>query len=315
MPKFLMCSEQNLEKDLSGNVYIVTGTTSGIGLETVKQLAKQSATIVCASRNVELSNKISEDLATKYSKSKVHVMHLELGSLASIKQFVENFLNKFSKLDGLVNNAAVMNTSQQTTEDGFELQFGVNFLGHFLLTELLTPCLRETKQSRIVHTSSVFHERGTVDITDLNFSKRKYSGWEAYYQSKLAQVLYARHQAKLTKGSNISVVSIHPGWAQTPLIKHTLPVFFQNVLLKPVLILGGMVSPKLGCQTTLHCLLDAIILEHSGCFFSQVGIYKDKESRSGGWPMKSPNSQVYNDSLCEELYNEASKLVGLNQEA
>ena len=312
MPKFLMCSEQNLEKDLSGNVYIVTGTTSGIGLETVKQLAKQSATIVCASRNVELANKITEEIATKFSKSKVHFMHLDLCSLASVKQFVKKYLNKFSKLDGLVNNAAVMNTSQQRTEDGFELQFGVNFLGHFLLTELLLPCLKETQDSRIVHTSSAFHDRGKVDISDLNFLKRKYSGWEAYYQSKLAQVLYARHQAKLTKGSNISVVSIHPGWAQTPLIKHTLPEFFQNVLLKPILVLGGMVSPKLGSQTTLHCLLDASILENSGCFFSQVGIYKHKGSRPGGWPMKSPNDQVYDNRLCEELYKEASKLVGLN---
>ena len=312
MAKFLMCSEQNLEKDLSDCVYIVTGTTSGIGLEIVKQLAKQSATIVCASRNVELANKISEELLTKNSRSNVQSIHLDLSSLASVRKFVKLFLNKFSKLHGLVNNAAVMNTSQQTTEDGFELQLGVNFLGHFLLTELLLPCLRETKEARIIHTSSVFHDRGNLDIKDLNFSKRKYSGWEAYYQSKLAQVLYARHQAKLTEDSNIAVVSIHPGWGQTPLIKHTLPVFFQNVLLKPFLVLGGMVSPKLASQTTLHCLLDASILENSGRFFSQVGIYKDKESRSGGWPMKSPNKQVYNDGLCEALYLEASKLVGLN---
>ena len=72
-----------------------------------------------------------------------------------------------------------------------------------------------------------------------------------------------------------------------------------------------MVSPKLGSQTTLHCLLDASILESSGCFFSQVGIYKHKGSRPGGWPMKSPNDQVYDNRLCEELYKEASKMVGL----
>ncbi len=204
-----------------------------------------------------------------------------------------------------------MNTPQRRTKDGFELQFGVNFLGHFLLTELLLPSLKKAKRSRIVHTSSVFHEKGSIDLSDLNYNKKKYSGWDAYNQSKLAQVLYSRYQANLLKRSNVISVSIHPGWVQTPLIKHTLPVFFQNVLLKPFLSMAGMINTIIGSQTTLHCLLDDSVAYKSGSFFSQVGIYKDKKSRSGGWPMKSPNDQVYDDVLCEKLFKVANSLVGI----
>ena len=130
-------------------------------------------------------------------------MQLELDSLASVRDFIKAFNREFSHLDGLVNNAAVMNTPQRRTKDGFELQFGVNFLGHFLLTELLLTNLKKAKSSRIVHTSSVLHEKGSIDLSDLNYDKKKYSGWDAYNQSKLAQVLYSRYQAKLLKNSNI----------------------------------------------------------------------------------------------------------------
>ena len=299
MANEFICSKETLQKDLSGKIYVVTGTTSGIGLATVKQLARQSATVICASRNVELARKIGAEIIEETSNKNIHNFRIELDSLDSVRDFIKVFNKKFSRLDGLVNNAAVMNTPYKRTKDGFELQFGVNFLGHFLLTELLLPKLKKASGSRIVHTSSVLHEKGSIDLGDLNYEKKKYSGWDAYNQSKLAQVLYSRYQAKLLKSSNITSVSIHPGWVQTPLIKHTLPVFFQNVLLKPFLSMAGMTNPTIGSQTTLHCLLDDSVANKSGCFYSQVGIYKDKESRKGGWPMKSPNSQVYDDLLCE----------------
>ena len=311
MAKELVCSKETLRKDLSGKIYIVTGTTSGIGLATVKQLAKQSATVICASRNLELAKKISAEIIEGTSNKNIHNLPLELDSLDSVRDFIKVFNKKFPHLDGLVNNAAVMNTPHRRTKDGFELQFGVNFLGHFLLTELLLPKLKKAKGSRIVHTSSVLHEKGSIDLGDLNFEKKKYSGWDAYNQSKLAQVLYSRYQARSLKGSNITSVSIHPGWVQTPLIRHTLPVFFQNVLLKPFLSMAGMTNPTIGSQTTLHCLLDDSVANKSGCFYSQVGIYKDKESRKGGWPMKSPNNQVYDDLLCEKLFKVANSMVGI----
>ena len=227
-----------------------------------------------------------------------------------VKSTSEKIFKECGKIDGLVNNAAVMHVPKQETVDGFEFHFGVNFLGHVLLTELLLPYLKKSKSSRIIHTSSVMHDRVSIDLNDLNFEKNKYSRITAYNISKLAQVLYSRHLAILLKKSNVTSVSIHPGWVQTPLIKNTMPVFFQNILLKPLLTIAGMMKTWPGTQTTLHCLLDDSVPNHSGSFFSQVGIYKDKESRLGGWPMKSPNSQVYNDAICKELYEKSKIMVG-----
>ena len=309
MSKILLCPKENLEADLSTKTYIVTGTTSGIGLEVVTQLARQSATIICASRNLDALKKTTENISDNTSNNKIHFMHLDLTSLKSVKSFVNNFLNKFSTLDGLVNNAAIMFGPEKKTIDGNEIQLSTNYLGHFLLSELLLPVLKNSLNSRIIHTSSVMHERGHIDLEDLNFEKRKYNKYEAYYQSKLAQVLYARHQAKLLNNTSIKVVSLHPGWVQTPLIKNTLPLFVQDVLLYPFLRMSGMMNTWLGAQTTLFCLLDDSILKNSGKFYSQTGIYKDKNSRKGGWPMKCPNEEVYDDKLCEDLYNKTQLLI------
>ncbi len=158
----------------------------------------------------------------------------------------------------------------------------------------------------------MYHEKGLINLEDLNFETRKYSGWDAYYQSKLAQVLYTKYQGKLLEKFNVTAVSIHPGWMQTPLIKHTMPVFFQDYLFKPFFKMAGMVDPWLGSQTSLHCLLDETVADNSGCFYSQVGIYKEKKDEEGGWPMQSPNFQVYDEEMYKNLYIKSTKLVGLH---
>ena len=173
MSRTILCSKDNLEKNLSDKIYIVTGTTSGIGLETVTQLAKQSATVICAARNIDLSKTIINNIKEETKNDKISFLHLDLNSLQSVREFIKQFNDKFSRLDGLVNNAGVMHTRKQKTVDGFELQFGVNYLSYFLLTELLIPKLKKSKDGRIIHTSSVMHERTLVDLDDLNYEKRK----------------------------------------------------------------------------------------------------------------------------------------------
>ena len=275
---------------LKGKRILVTGGGSGLGKEMSRYFLKYGAEVLICGRRVSVLEETADELM-KENDGSVKCYGLDIRGAQDVDETIADIFAE-GPIDGLVNNAAVMNTPQRKTKDGFELQFGVNFLGHFLLTELLLPKLKKAKGSRIVHTSSVLHERGSIDLGDLNFEKKKYSGWDAYNQSKLAQVLYSRYQAKLLKSSKITSVSIHPGWVQTPLIKHTLPVFFQDVLLKPFLAIAGMTNTTIGSQTTLHCLVDDSVDKNSGCFYSQVGVYKDKENRKGGWPMKSPNSQV-----------------------
>ena len=117
MSRTIMCSKDNLEKNLSDKIYIVTGTTSGIGLETVTQLAKQSATVICAARNIDLSKTIINNIKEETKNDKISFLHLDLNSLQSVREFIKQFNDKFSRLDGLVNNAGVMHTHKQETDE------------------------------------------------------------------------------------------------------------------------------------------------------------------------------------------------------
>ena len=311
----LRCDPKLFEKDLSGRTYIVTGANSGSGLATTEQLVRQGAHVVAACRRVAVGEEVTQHLANE--RGSVEVSALDLNSLASVRQFVAAFQAKHDQLHGLVNNAGVMNTPQGRTEDGFETQFGVNYLGHFLLTELLLDTLQASAPSRVVCVSSVAHtgmqnRPATIDLNDLQFDQRPYDGIVAYNQSKLAIVIYARHLARRLDGTGVTVFSTHPGWIRSNLVKNTVPPWVQNVLLRPFSGLLGMMSAEDGAQTQLHCLLDDDAPHHSGEYYSQNSIlYPNKENRAGGWPMRSPNPLVYDDALAEQLYQTSVELVGL----
>jgi NAD(P)-dependent dehydrogenase (short-subunit alcohol dehydrogenase family) len=319
MYRTLRCDPKLFEKDLKGTTYIVTGANSGSGLATVEQLVRQGGHVVAACRRVAAGEEATKHLASE--RGAVEVMALDLGSLASVRRFASEFTARHARLDGLVNNAGVMNTPQGRTEDGFETQFGTNHLGHFLLTELLLDTLRTSAPSRVVCVSSVAHvglrkEVGEIRLDDLHFEKRAYDALRAYTQSKLAIVVYARHLAKRLEGTGVSVFSVHPGWIRSNLVKHMAPTWVQNVVLRPFSGVLGMMSSTDGAQTQLHCLLDDDAPSHSGEYYSQNSIlYPNKANRPGGWPMRSPNPHVYDDQLAERLYLASRELVGQSPRA
>jgi NAD(P)-dependent dehydrogenase (short-subunit alcohol dehydrogenase family) len=311
----LRCDPKLLNKDLEGRTYIVTGANAGAGLATTNQLVRQGAHVVAACRRVAAGEDAVRPLAG--ARGRAEVMELDLGSLASVRTFADAFLAKHSRLDGLVNNAGVMNTPEGRTADGFETQLGTNHLGHFLLTELLLDVLKASAPSRIVCVSSVAHvarggKGGKIHLDDLNYEKRPYDGVEAYSQSKLANVLHALDLSRRLAGTQVTAVSVHPGWIRSNLIKHTAPTWVQNVLLKPFSGLLTMMSAEDGAQTTLHCLLDDDVPRHSGEYYSQNSIlYPDKSNRAGGWPMSSPNPHARDTELARQLGDASSRLVGL----
>jgi NAD(P)-dependent dehydrogenase (short-subunit alcohol dehydrogenase family) len=314
MPKTLMCDPKLFEKDLSGCVYIVTGANSGSGFATSEQLARQGAHVVGACRRVDAGKEAFADL--KSIRGSVEIMEMDLASLASVRRFAEAFLAKYDRLDGLVNNAGVMMPPKGKTVDGFETQFGINYLGHFLLTELLLDALIASAPSRIVCVSSVAHAGmrgiyGEIDFDDLNFDKREYNAGVAYAQSKLANVLHALDLARRLEGTGVSAFSVHPGWIRSNLAQGAMR-FVQNVLLRPFSSMLGTMSWFEGAQTTLHCLLDDDAPQHSGEYYSQNSIlYPNKENRPGGWPMSSPNPLAHDTELAEKLYHCSVELVGL----
>jgi NAD(P)-dependent dehydrogenase (short-subunit alcohol dehydrogenase family) len=315
MPRPLMCPPSLLERDLSGQVFVVTGGNSGIGLVTVQQLARQGARVILAARRPAEGERARATAMADAPRGMIEVLPLDLASLASVRTFAGLFLEKSDVLHGLINNAGVMNTPRGRTVDGFEVQIGTNHLGHFLLTELLLPALRKGTPSRIVNVSSCFHDlangrEGRIDFEDLHFERRPYDGWSAYAQSKLANVLHAKQLAKRLEGSGVSAASVHPGWVRTNLIRHSMPVWAQNMMV-PFLRLGGMIEPWEGAQSSLYALLAPEVEAVSGAYFSQIGFYREKAAKAGGWPLRSPNPQAHDDAVAERLDHLSRSLVGL----
>jgi NAD(P)-dependent dehydrogenase (short-subunit alcohol dehydrogenase family) len=315
MPKTLMCDPKLFNKDLSGRIYIVTGANSGSGFATTKQLAEQGAQVVGACRRVEAGKEAFAPFSEL--RGSVEIMALDLASLASVRLFAEAFLAKYDRLDGLVNNAGVMYSPEGKTEDGFETQFGINYLGHFLLTELLLDVLKASAPSRIVCVSSLAHAGmggiyGEIDFEDLHFDNKKYHAGKAYANSKLANLLHALNLSRRLEGTGVSAFSVHPGWIRSNLVQGTMAKFMQNVVMRPFSRLIGTMSWFEGAQTTLHCLLDNDAPKHSGEYFSQNGIlYPNRENRAGGWPMPSPHPNGQDAELAEKLYQRSLELVGL----
>lgn len=315
----LMVRAELLLADLKQKTYIVTGANSGIGFVTVEQLAKQGAVVVLGCRRTPEGERAVKQIRKANPSARLDVIELDLASLTSVRSFAANFLSRYDRLDGLVNNAGVMRTPQGRTADGFETNFGVNYLGHFLLTSLVTERLVATEGSRVVNVSSSFHEQamgrvGAIHFDDLNYERRPFDTWEAYAQSKLANLLHARQLAERLRDANVVAVSVNPGFVRTNLVKTPIPNWATNALsyaLRPLLKLAGMIEPWEGAQTTLHTLLAPEVAVQSGEYFSQIGLYKDKAARKGGWPMRSPNPAAYDDHAAKKLWDVSEKLVAI----
>ena len=317
MAKTLICDPALFERDLTGKTYIVTGANSGIGRVTAEQLAKQGAHVVYACRRVEEADKAVSGLKGAHPSVSAQSMRLDLGDLASVREFVSAFLAEHDHLHGLINNAGVMNTPHRQTVDGFEMQLGVNHLGHYLLTELLLDVLKKSAPSRVICVSSCYHDKamgreGRIDFEDLHFENRAYDGWEAYAQSKLANVLHAKELARHLEGTGVTAVSLHPGWVRTNLVKHSMPVWVQDILMRPFMGLMGMIEPWEGAQTTLHAVLDDEVPHHNGAYYSQKGLYRDKSAAPGGWPLVSPNPVAHDDAVSKRFWDISRELTGLS---
>lgn len=304
-------------KDVSGKVYIVTGANSGVGLETTRQLIKQGGHVVMACRRVEAGEE--EAKSFKGSKGSYEVMKCDLGDLQSIRDFADEFLAKHDRLDGLDCNAGMVNMSSKPiyTKEGFEITMAASYFGHFLLTELLLDILKKTPESRYVILSSVVHagnpkNRYQINFDDLHWKNRKWSAMTSYGEAKLAVVLYAKELAERLEGTGVTTASVHPGWARSNF--GSGGTFFFRALLaimKPF-TRGVSDSNEESAQTSLHVLLSDDARNHSGAYFSQSSVlYRDKECKQGGWPMKSPNPNAHNLDTAKKLVNMTYEMVGM----
>lgn len=321
-----LATVNDLKKDLSGKTFAVTGGNAGIGFQVVQQLAKQNADVIMLARNATKAEAAIEKIRGTLGEqaNNVKFVQLDLNSLASVRTAAKTVNDTYPRLDCLINNAGIMAVPEAKTEDGFEKQIGVNHLGPFLFTKLLTDKLIASAPSRIVNTSSVAHEHcampgaadngaPAIDFDDLFFTERKYDAFQAYGQSKLANVLFTKQLATNFKEQkvDVSAVAVHPGWVASNLASHMFPggKFLQDYILLPFGV-GGIVDEFTGANTTLHAALNDGVQQQSGEYFAQTGTIAVAEaSKAGGWPMKSSNPAVYDTDIIKKFWDLSEKLT------
>lgn len=204
--------------DQTGKIVLVTGANSGLGFETARALAQKGAHVVMACRNLEKAAAAKQLIDAIDPIGATELLEMDLGSLDSIRIATETFLRSHQRLDVLVNNAGIMWTPKGLTVDGFEQQLGVNHLGHYALTGHLLGVLQESGAARVVSISSFGHKPGKINFDDLQ-SEMKYSPFKAYFQSKLANLLFMRElQRRLAEAKSETIsVAAHPGGSSTNL--------------------------------------------------------------------------------------------------
>jgi NAD(P)-dependent dehydrogenase (short-subunit alcohol dehydrogenase family) len=204
--------------ELPGSLFVITGGNSGIGWEAAKVLADRKAEVVLACRNADKARGAVEAITSASPGARVSAMSLDLASLKSVRAFAAELAEKHGRLDVLINNAGLMAIPKALTEDGFEMQLGVNHLGHFALTGLLVPLLEKSRAPRVVNLASQAHRMGKMNFDDL-MSERRYDRWVAYGQSKLANLLFTFELGRrlAARMPALKVSAAHPGYAATNL--------------------------------------------------------------------------------------------------
>ena len=214
--------------DQSGRTVVVTGASTGVGRQTAIVLAAAGATVVLGCRDVAKGAAVRDHIRAETPGAQVSVAALDLASLASVREAAKQISKEHDRIDVLINNAGVMWSPRSTTEDGFELQFGTNHLGHFALTGLLLERLLKVDGSRIVTVASPAHRQGRIDFDDLQ-SERRYRRSAAYAQSKLANLLftYELQRRLAAAGAPTIALAAHPGGARTEL-NRSMPFLFRG---------------------------------------------------------------------------------------
>ncbi len=291
----LIAMDGFLNEELKGEVVIVTGANAGIGKATAAQLSDLGATVVLACRCKERGEAALSELSCVGGRC-FDLMPLDLADLDSVRAFAAAFAEKYSRLDALINNAGILGRHRAETKQGFELSFGVNYLGAFLLTMLLLPLLEKSEQGRIVMMTSIAHGWGGVRFDDLNYT-RGYNRFSAYGHSKLCCLLFTRALAEKlgARGSRVTINAVHPGIVATDIVVNRANDRFRWVAsLMKILF---MTSDE-GAKTSVFLACEPALDRVSGEYFYRCKIEPSSEESK-------------NLASANRLYDVSLKLCGL----
>ncbi|HEY6334068.1 MAG TPA: oxidoreductase [Blastocatellia bacterium] len=291
----------------TGKLAIVTGGNSGLGFETALALARAEASIIIACRDEKKAEAAVRKIRSRVPGSDMTIGQLDLSSLKSIRAFAQNLISFGAKVDLLINNAGIMAIpKRRLTEDGFEMQLGVNHLGHYVLTGLLLPALLRAPAPRIVTVSSMAHRTGRMDFSDLQSAKH-YRPWTAYGQSKLANLLYAFELQRKIKaaGTRLDSLAAHPGYSATNL-QAGGPKLDGPSLTASFLTITNILMAQSAAMGALPTLYAATSPDATG------GGFYGPSLEIWGYPIKAtPSSQALDEKSAAELWCVSEQLTGI----
>jgi len=276
---------------------MITGASSGIGKAAAAELARMNACVVMVCRNQEKGEEVRQEIVNTTGNQNIYLFIADFASFGSIRTMVNNFRSEFNHLHVLINNAGAFFSHLCYTEDGIERQFAINHLAPFLLTNLLLDLLKESAPSRIVNVSSDAHTNGRINFEDLDLA-HNYSGFKAYAQSKLANILFTSELHNRLKGTGVTAYALHPGVVSTPIgQKHSK--LLHNILWGMGRLF--MTTPQKGAETPVYLASSDEVEGESGKYF------KDKQ-------VTEPSAEAQDDEAAKWLWAISEKLTGLAQE-
>ncbi len=299
--------------DQSGRTFLITGANSGIGFEATKALVQKGAHVVLACRSQLKADTAVTEIAAGDPPGSMEILELDLADLESVKAAAATFRAKHDRLDVLVNNAGLMATPKRLTEQGVELQFGVNHLGHFALTGLLLDPLTDAGTdevpARAVTISSQAHRAGKIDLDNLDASDG-YNPWTAYGQSKLANLLFTRELERRMSDAGLPIMSVaaHPGGSSTNLGNEPAGDLFSRFLglIRPLFERLATQSAAMGALPTLRAAVDPDV--QGGEYYGPDGF-----SEMRGHPKRVDMAKrALDDDMAAQLWQTSIELTGVD---
>ena len=280
---------------MRGKIALVTGANSGMGLATTVELARKGAKVIMVCRNRQRGEEALAAAKQKSHSEDIELMLCDLASLESIRSFAEEFTRKYSILDILINNAGVVTIKRQLTKDGFEMDLGVNHLGHFLLTNLLLEPLKAAEQGRIVVVASGAYKIGALHYEDPTLARR-FNPAKAYARSKLANILFTKELAARLQGTRVTVNCVHPGAVGTNIGVNRETGFGKSIL---KLLSYFFLTPEQGADTAIYLATEPDLQEVTGQYY-----YRRKNQEL------TPRAQ--NKQEAQRLWQWSQEQVGLS---
>ncbi|KAI7543763.1 NAD(P)-binding protein [Hortaea werneckii] len=311
--------DEGLIGKLTDKVFLVTGTSSGIGIETLRTFYATGAHVIGTVRNMTKGQQVVDDIQETMKGGKITLIEMEMDSLASIKKGAAQIMEQANQLNVLVCNAGVMATPEGKTKDGFETQFGTNHIGHFYLFQLLKPLLLRSATpsfpSRVVSVSSIGHRTAGVRFSDYNFTEKdSYKPWEAYGQAKTANILFSNYIERHYGARGLHSTSLHPGGIMTGLQVYVDPA--QKAQWDKPEIRAYMKDPAQGAATSVYAALSEEWKHKGGRYLSDC---VEQAACKGGDAISSPGDDGYAEWAYdvegeEKLWRDSLKMVGMSED-